>query len=231
MIQTIPLPNLILAFAPVLVVVGILYRWSLNTKSAVYSISRMLIQLLLVGYVLTFIFQTDRIPVVMVVLAVMLLTASWISLRPLQKKYRALYLKALASISGGGILTLIIITQGVLDLDSWYQPRFVIPLAGMIFSSSMNTVSLAAERFQAETTQGVGYTEARRIALRAALIPLTNTLLAVGLVAFPGMMTGQILSGVDPLVAARYQIMVMAMIFGSAGLSGALFLIQLKAKK
>ena len=167
----------------------------------------------------------------MVVLAVMLLTASWISLRPLQKKHRALYLKALASISGGGILTLIIITQGVLDLDSWYQPRFVIPLAGMIFSSSMNTVSLAAERFQAETTQGVGYTEARRIALRAALIPLTNTLLAVGLVAFPGMMTGQILSGVDPLLAARYQIMVMAMIFGSAGLSGALFLIQLKAKK
>jgi len=230
MIPTIPLPNLILAFAPVLVVIGILYRWSLNTKSAVYSISRMLIQLLLVGYVLTFIFETDRLPVVMVVLAVMLLTASWISLRPLQKKHRALYLKALASISGGGILTLIIITQGVLDLDSWYQPRFVIPLAGMIFSSSMNTVSLAAERFQAETDQGAGYLEARRIALRAALIPLTNTLLAVGLVAFPGMMTGQILSGVDPLVAARYQIMVMAMIFGSAGLSGALFLFQLKTK-
>jgi putative ABC transport system permease protein len=230
MIQTISIPNLLLAFAPVLIVIGILYRWSLSAKTAIYAVSRMLVQLLLVGYVLAFLFQTDQVPVVLAVLAVMLLVASWISLRPLKKKHRAVYLKALASISGGGVLTLIIITQGVLDLDSWYQPRFVIPLAGMIFSSSMNTVSLAAERFQAETAQGAEYLKARRIALRAALIPLTNSLLAVGLVAIPGMMTGQILSGVEPLLAARYQIMVMCMIFGSAGLSGALFLIQLRVK-
>jgi putative ABC transport system permease protein len=76
----------------------------------------------------------------------------------------------------------------------------------------------------------VDYLEARQTALRTALIPITNSLLAVGLVSFPGMMTGQILSGVDPLVAARYQIMVMCMIYGAAGLSAALFLIQMKTK-
>ena len=63
-----------------------------------------------------------------------------------------------------------------------------------------------------------------RIALEAALIPQINALLAVGLVSLPGMMTGQILSGVDPLIAARYQILVMCMIFGSAGLAAAIYL-------
>jgi putative ABC transport system permease protein len=58
----------------------------------------------------------------------------------------------------------------------------------------------------------------------AAMIPQVNALLAVGLVALPGMMTGQILSGIDPLTAARYQIMVMCMIFSTAGLSAVLYL-------
>jgi putative ABC transport system permease protein len=95
----------------------------------------------------------------------------------------------------------------------------------MVFSTSMNTVSLAAERYQSETSRGAPYAEARQIALRAAMIPLVNTLLAVGLVSFPGMMTGQILSGVSPLVAVRYQILVMSMLFGSAGLCAASYLV------
>jgi putative ABC transport system permease protein len=66
--------------------------------------------------------------------------------------------------------------------------------------------------------------EARRAALDAALIPQINGLLAVGLVSLPGMMTGQILSGVEPMVAVRYQIMVMCMVFGSGGLGAALYL-------
>ena len=95
----------------------------------------------------------------------------------------------------------------------------------MIFANAMNTVSLAAERFEAEHGRGIDYPTARRVALDAALIPQINALLAVGLVSLPGMMTGQILSGVDPLVAARYQIMVMCMIFGSAGLAAVIYLL------
>jgi putative ABC transport system permease protein len=104
-------------------------------------------------------------------------------------------------------------------LPRWFEPRFVVPLAGMIFANSMNTLSLAAER-----SREVDYENARRIALDAALIPQINALLAVGLVSLPGMMTGQILSGVDPMVAVRYQIMVMCMTFGSAGLGAACYL-------
>ncbi len=98
----------------------------------------------------------------------------------------------------------------------------------MIFAGAMNAVSLAAERLQSEHDRGLPYLEARRIALQAALIPITNSLFAVGLVSLPGMMTGQILSGVSPLVAAKYQIVVMTMLFGASGISAALYLVLAK---
>jgi len=100
-------------------------------------------------------------------------------------------------------------------MPRWFEPNLVVPIAGMIFANSMNTVSLAAERFESEFKRGENYISARRTALDATLIPQINSLFAVGLVALPGMMTGQILSGVDPNIAVRYQIMVMWMIFGS----------------
>ena len=87
----------------------------------------------------------------------------------------------------------------------------MVPLAGMVFANGMNAISLAAERFESERQQGVDIHRARSTALQTALIPITNGLLAVGLVSIPGMMTGQVLSGVSPFIAARYQIMVMLM--------------------
>jgi len=200
----------------------------MKAATSIYAILRMLAQLLLIGYVLAFIFQSDRASVVITVLAIMLFTASWISLRPLRRKGSTIYTRSLLSISTGGILTLILVTQGVLELEPWYMPQFVIPLAGMIFANSMNAVSLAAERLESELERKIDYPQARRTALGASLIPLINTLFAVGLVSLPGMMTGQILSGVEPLVAARYQIMVMCMIFGSGGISAAFFLYMSK---
>lgn len=104
------------------------------------------------------------------------------------------------------------------------MPQYMIPIAGMIFANCMNSVSLAVERLSAEISRGIDYDTAKKIALKAALIPITNSLFAVGLVAIPGMMTGQILSGVSPTIAARYQVMVMCMIFGSTGISAACFL-------
>ena len=104
----------------------------------------------------------------------------------------------------------------------------MVPLAGITFANSMNSVSLAAERLHAEMARGEDYLTARKIALNAALIPITNALFAVGLVSLPGMMTGQILSGISPLIAVRYQIMVMCMLFGSAVISAALFVALVK---
>ena len=110
---------------------------------------------------------------------------------------------ALLSIALGGGLTLALITQVVLQFEPWYEARYVIPLAGMSFSTAMNRVSLAAERFYAELDNGVDPQRARGVALRTSLIPVINSMFAVGLVALPGMMTGQILAGVSPLIATR----------------------------
>jgi len=227
-VETIPLARLAIVLAPVLVVVAVLYRWSVNTKTALYALTRMLIQLLLIGYVLAFIFDSNSSLFVIAVLTVMLVTASWIALRPLGKRDPKVYGHTLIAITVGGVPTLAIVTQLVLGIEPWYLPSKVIPLAGMIFANSMNAVSLAAERLQSETKRGVDYIDARRTALNTALIPLINSLFAVGLVSLPGMMTGQILSGTPPLIAVRYQIMVMCMVFGAAGISAATYL-KLKA--
>jgi putative ABC transport system permease protein len=226
----IPLENLAIAFIPVLISIAVLYRWSLNSKTALYAVARMLLQLMLIGYALTFIFKSDSSYFVLAVLAAMLLMASWISLHHIRHRRKDAYFKVLGAIVIGGVSTLILITQFVLDLEVWFQPHFVIPIAGMIFANSMNAVSIAAERFESETGKGDDYLPARNTALRASLIPLINSLFAVGLVSIPGMMTGQILSGVDPLVAARYQIMVMCMIFGSASISAICYLVMLRPK-
>jgi len=227
--QTIPFINLALAFLPAIVVIIILWKWKAGSRNSIYAIFRMLVQLLLVGYVLTFIFNTNRSWVVMPVLAVMLFSSSYIALRTIKILRKVLFLKCFYAITIGGGIVLLLITQGVLDLRPWYLPHYLIPLAGMIFASAMNSISLAGERLEAEISRNVPYNQARVIALQAALIPITNSLFAVGLVSLPGMMTGQILTGVSPFIAARYQIMVMCMMFGSAGISAAMFLLLTKS--
>jgi len=223
-VPTIPLADLALAFIPVAVVIGLLVRWSEDWRGAAYAVLRMVVQLLLIGYLLVWIFRADTFWIVAGVVAVMIVASSWIALQPVRPRRRALLGPSLIAIAAGGTATLLLMTEVVLDLAPWYRPDYFVPLAGMVYANAMNTVSLAAERLQAELAAGVAAADARRRAFRAALIPVTNSLLAVGLVSLPGMMTGQILSGVDPLVAVRYQILVMCMVYGSAGLSAACFL-------
>ncbi|MDH3900955.1 MAG: ABC transporter permease [Gammaproteobacteria bacterium] len=221
---TLTLPQLALALVPVAITLLILFKWSLGTGTAMYALGRMLLQLLLIGYVLAWIFGAGNGWLIMLVLGVMLLAASWIALGTVREQRWLLLGMSLASITVGGGLTLALITQVVLQLDPWYLPRYMVPLAGMVFANAMTAVSLAAERLYAEIGHGLGWAEARLVAYQAAMIPVINSLFAVGLVSLPGMMTGQILSGVSPLIAARYQIMVMCMIFASAGISTAIFL-------
>jgi putative ABC transport system permease protein len=223
-LQAIPLINLAFAFIPVAMVVFLLARWSMDARTATYAIGRMLLQLLLIGYALNWIFAGDSSLIVVFLLIAMLGIASWIALRPLQQPNSKIFFYILLAMALGGGGTLALITTQVLNIEPWYAPRQVIPLAGMIFAGAMNTVCLAAERLQAETSRGVTILHARNLAYQAALIPLINSLFAVGLVSLPGMMTGQILSGVEPLIAARYQIMVMCMLFGASGISAGIYL-------
>ena len=223
-VLSIPLTNLLLSFIPVLVVIAILYNWSLTIRTKIYAVIRMLVQLLAIGYVLSYIFAIENPLLVVLVLCVMLTAAGLISLRTCRQKDSKTLFKLLLSISTGGISSLLFMTAIVLEIEPWYLPNYLIPLGGMAIANCMNTASLAAERFESEIENETAYIEARNKAFNAALIPTVNTLLAVGIVSLPGMMTGQILSGVDPLIAVRYQIIIMCMVFGSSGITAACYL-------
>jgi len=227
-LNIIELPQLALAFIPVLAVIFIQFSWSLPQKRTLHALARMLVQLLLVGFFLSYIFESNSAWLVLVLLIIMVLFSSWIALNNIEAPKRQLFKRAVVAISLSAILTLLIITQGVLQLSPWYHAQTLIPLAGMVFASSMNSISLSGERFYAELANKVSYKQARNVAFQASMIPNVNALLAVGIVSLPGMMTGQILSGVSPFIAARYQIMVMCMIFASAGISSAYFLYLVK---
>jgi putative ABC transport system permease protein len=223
-VDPISLYRLSLAFLPVLAVLAIQYWWSTDVRTSAYGLLRMLLQLMLIGYVLVFLFESESGLLISFIILVMVTVSSWIALRPLSSKRKSLYGAVFVSIAVSGITTLFLVTTLVLEAEPWFAPRFLIPLGGMIFANAMNTVSLAAERFESEIETGVDRERAKRDAFTAALIPVINSLFAVGLVSLPGMMTGQVLSGVSPLIAARYQIVVMCMIFGSSGIAAAVYL-------
>jgi ABC-type uncharacterized transport system, permease component len=228
--QIIPIINLGLVLIPAGLVVYLLWQWSGDVKGSITALARMIIQLVLVGYVLTFIFASKHALLVMAVLSVMLLVSSWMALGPVSEKRKQLYWRALVAIVVVNVGLLALITQGVLISTPWFAPNLMIPLAGMIFATGMNTISLFAERFYAELEHNIGLEKARNIAYSATMIPTINSLLAVGLVSLPGMMTGQILSGVSPLIAVRYQIMIMLMLFVSSGLTAPLFYYLIRKK-
>ena len=223
--QTIPILELGIIFIPTAYLLVVMFRWQLKAFTGLYANVRMLVQLLLVGYFLTYVFETNQPLVIVLLIALMIVVSAWIALRSSEDKSVKTYFIFLIAIGFPGLILLGLVTQFVLQVQKWFEPSLVVPIAGMIFANSMNTVSLAAERFESELNRGKDYVDARRIALDASLIPQINSLFAVGLVALPGMMTGQILSGVDPIIAVRYQIMVMWMTFGSGGLTAVLYLI------
>ena len=240
-VQMISWQGIAWSFVPVAVAVGILLRWSLGPGTALYALARMLVQLLAVGLVLTWIFEADRALPIMAVLVVMITAASWIAMRPLAKKDPRIYARSLTAIAVGGGLTLALVTQLSIGLEPWYDPRYLIPLSGMIFGNSMTGASLAAERLseeirsrrdEIETALCLGATarqacgEALKNALNAALIPTVNSMAAMGIVFLPGMMTGQILSGTEPMIAVKYQIAIMCVITGSVALTSFLILWQ-----
>lgn len=203
------------------------YKWVGNKKEIAYATLRMLFQLILIGYLLNYIFNADSSWVTLLVVIVMISAASLITMRNISYKSTRIYQAIFISIFIGGSINLFLVLFFVLELDSLNNPRYIIPIAGMLYANCMNAVSLVAERFEKEIVVHP-YEKARAISFKASLIPQINSFLAVGLVSLPGMMTGQILSGVDPIIAVRYQIMVMLMIIGSSGISTVLYLTQKK---
>ncbi len=216
--QNIPLANLLYLLFPLAITWYFYYKYTGDKKDLLMATFRMIVQLLAIGYLLIYIFQDSHWFLGALIIAFMALVSSQITLRNTSIKSLKHYGIIFLAITISALLHLFLVVVLVLEINHFYEPRYVIPIAGMIFANTMNALSIYIERFEREKEEN-SYIEARSLAFKAAMIPQINSLFAVGLVSLPGMMTGQILSGVDPLIAVRYQIMIMAMILSNAGIS------------
>lgn len=216
----VPFSGLLLSMIPVFIVIGIYSSWGLEVRKSLFALLRMILQLGAIGFVLRLIFAQNHPLILVGVVLFMLTMASWISLSHAPRRFQVFkhYGLAFVALGLGGVPCLLLTLIGVLRLSPVTQPHYFIPLAGMILANAMNGLSLAAERYSGASTHS------KKEAFRAAMIPMTNAFLSIGLVSLPGVMTGQVLAGVDPLVAARYQFVIMTILYGVTGISTALFL-------
>jgi putative ABC transport system permease protein len=205
---------------------------------------RTFLQLLAIGYVLGFIFSTDSPALIVAIVLLMLGVGAWTVAGRQRRPTNSLRVLVLMSLSAGCGLTLVLATEVILRVQPWYNPYYVIPLMGMVIGNSLNSATLAVERLDSDLRSGRDQVEALlalgatsrqaaagavRGAMKAAMIPITNSMMVVGLVSLPGMMTGQILGGSTPLVAIKYQVLIMYMIAFSSAVT-AFMLTALRAR-
>lgn len=188
---------------------------------------RTTVQLILIGYVLQWIIHGQDWRVVLLTIAVQLALAAWTVGSLQHPPLPGARLIALISIGPAYLLVILVLLALVVIPEPWYNPRVLLTLGGMLLGNSMTGVALVLNRYRsdvqaqrdvvlARVALGASWREAvadqRRAAAHAALLPTVSGLLTVGLVSLPGMMTGQIIAGADPLQAVRYQIVVMFML-------------------
>ena len=211
-------------------------RWQLGIeKQLLISAARMVVQLLLVGWILTTLFALVSPWLTLTVALVMLGFAAW-EVQARQKHrftgHWRFSLGFLAMMMSASLVTLLALTA-FLESDPWYHPRFAIPLLGMILGNTMTGVSLGINTLTTTTRREVRGIEAQlalgaslheamrpvmRESLRTGLMPMINGMAATGVVSLPGMMTGQILSGVEPAIAVKYQLLIMFLITGATAI-------------
>jgi putative ABC transport system permease protein len=202
-------------------------------------------QLFLLGWVLEFLFDYDRFWSIGLFFLVMVGFAAWTIRSRTGEKQVSFFPQVFLSMILTYALVTFLVAGVIVGARPWWTPQYFIPLAGMIVGNSMNAIAIALERLLSELRRdraavemklslGATYGEASRSAvvgaMRAGMIPSINAMMAAGVVFIPGMMTGQILSGVDPVTAVRYQIVVMLMLVGSTALGTLLVVLWVRRR-
>jgi len=214
-------------------------------KRLLIAALRTTVQLLLVGLVLQKVFTLNHWAPVMGLGLAMVLIAGHAAVRRTSRRYTGIWLSSTLSILVSSWLVAGIALGAIIRVEPWYLPQYAIPLLGMILGNALTGISLGLDRFAEALVQGNDQVElylslggtrweaalpAIRQAVRTGMIPILNSMTVVGLVSLPGMMTGQLLAGVPPSEAVKYQIVIMFLIASVTGLGtvGAVLLSYLR---
>ena len=208
---------------------------------------RTVAQLSFMGVWLSWVFNSDNPLWVALVGLIMLLAAGYEISKRQQYRFKKLssILIGLLSLSITALVLLILVLTLLIQPDPWYQPQYAIPLLGMLLGNSMTAIGVGLDnltrnakqlKHKVEAQLALGYSAQESMkfiqqqALHAAMIPVINMLVAAGIISLPGMMTGQILAGADPMEAVKYQIMIMLLI-ATATAAGTLIAIKMAERK
>ncbi len=199
-------------------------------KRLLIAAARMIAQFALIGLVLVWLFNNVSLLFTGLAAAIMIIFAGRESVARQDRRFVGWWSLGIgvSSMALAGILvTIFALAQ--MRPDPWYHPQYAIPLLGLILGNAMNGVSLGLNNLTNGAAQGKLAIETRlclgqsreealrpivREALRTAMLPIINSMAAAGIVFLPGMMTGQILAGVDPEEAVKYQLLIMFMVGG-----------------
>jgi len=198
--------------------------------------ARMVVQLLLVGLVLRVVFRSGSAALTLAIAVLMIVAAAReVAVRPKQRLAGAgNYRIAGVVVAAASLATVLLALMTAIRPTPWHDPRYAIPLMGIVLGSVLNSASLALDSFLGDVVASRNKVEARlalgaplrealapsmREAVRKGLIPVINQMSAAGIITLPGIMTGQLLAGMDPLRAVEYQILLLFLLAGSSGLA------------
>ncbi len=231
---TIGYGQLFIAGLLILINIGLSVRLKLGLERQMsIAVVRMVVQLTLMGYLLRWIFTWDNPWMILALGSVMSGIASVSAVNRTKRRFPGVYWNSFLSVWSSAFLVTLVTMIGVLQVDPWYTPRYLIPIWGMVLGNMINGISLALDRFmedlavrkdQVEVWLALGATrweaarDSVREAARTGMIPIINTMLVLGIVSLPGMITGQILAGADPAEATNYQITIFFVIASAVAL-------------
>lgn len=197
---------------------------------------RMVVQLMLVGYLLRLVFASGSAYATLAVVLVMIAAAAReVAVRP-QRRLQGMrnYWISGTVVSSTAIITVMLALTTAIRPAPWYDPHYAIPLMGIVLGSILNSASLGLDTFYTGVVTARMAIEGRlalgatarealmpvmRNAIRSGLIPIVNQMSAAGVITLPGIMTGQLLAGLDPIEAAKYQILLMFLLTGGSALA------------
>jgi putative ABC transport system permease protein len=206
--------------------ISLALRLGLEKRLALAS-ARTVVQLLIIGFILRWVFGLQHILPILGVILVMTVIAGRAAVQRSSRTFPGAMWRSVGTLIVSAWLTAILVTGAIIQIDPWYKAQYLIPLLGMILGNALTGISLCLDQLlqtlaekrdevEVELAHGATRWEAARGplsgAVRRGMIPIINSMMVVGLVSLPGMMTGQILAGADPLRAVEYQIVVMFMI-------------------